>query len=84
MFNSDKMNKLMREVEDLMRYHSAATAEKNRILTQIGQATLAGEDAGLEMLRDKFNDSDFTVRWTEERLAEVKTEMSSLVDAIRF
>jgi hypothetical protein len=52
--------------------------------TQIGEATLAGEEFELETLREKFDDAEFTIRWAEERLAEVKTELTQMVDAIKF
>jgi hypothetical protein len=56
----------------------------NRILTQIGEATLAGEEFELEYLREKFDDADSFTHLAEECLAEVKIELTQMVDAIKF
>lgn len=84
MFNMDKMNNLMREVESLSREHAKATAKRNAIIKDAGEAVVRGLAFDLECKTNDLADVDFTIKWTKERLEEVKAQMISLVNGISF
>jgi seryl-tRNA synthetase len=83
MFNTEKMNQLVREVEWAQRSFSKASAEKKRVLSLVGEAILKGE-SDLEQFREELSEAESTMTFCKESLENTKTQMIALVNSIQM
>lgn len=85
MFNNQKFEELLREVESLKREHSEASAKRNEIVKITGEAALTGNSIQVEQaqrFKDDFEDVQFTLNWTQDRIEVVKTQLVNMVNSI--
>jgi hypothetical protein len=82
MLNTRKFEELVRETETLSREFHQALFLREEIKRQVGLRVLNGEELELEGFKNNLEDAEFTVRWSKERLEEVKTELVNMVNSL--
>jgi hypothetical protein len=82
MLSTRKFEELVRETQTLSREFHQAVSLREQIKMQVGNCVLNGEEVELEEFKRNLEDAEFTVRWSKERLEEVKTELVNMVNSL--